>query len=105
MEGHDAVMASRSLQDVIALIEATFADVTRDEDCTLHQAQLADQSMSREISPEEWDAEKLHDPENDWRDVPARSLDECSAALSHASPPELAVLHAGVHEASARTSR
>ena len=78
--------ASRSFRDVIALIEAAFTDVGRDEDCTLHQAQLADQSMSREISQEEWDAEKLRDPETDWREVPAESLDECSAALSHASP-------------------
>src|SRR5262245_36690140 len=42
--------------------------------------------MSREISQEEWDAEKLRDPETDWRGVPADSLDECPAALSHASP-------------------
>lgn len=86
MEGDGAVKASRSLQDVVTLIEAAFAGVTRDEDCTLHQAQLADQSMRREISQEEWDAEKLLDPENDWRDVAVKSLDECGAALSHASP-------------------
>jgi hypothetical protein len=76
----------RSFQDVIALIEAAFAGVTRDEDCTLHQAQLADQSLSRKISQKEWDAGKLRDPETDWRDVPDDSLDECGAALSHASP-------------------
>jgi len=75
-----------SFRDVIALVEAAFADVRRDEDCTLHQAQLADQSMSREIPHEEWDAEKLRDPETDWRDVPGASIDECSAALSHATP-------------------
>lgn len=78
--------ARRSFQEVIALIEAAFADVSRDEHCTLHQAQLADQSMSREISQGEWDAEKLRDLETDWRAVPPDSLDECSAALSHASP-------------------
>jgi len=76
----------RTSQDVIALIEVAFAGITRDEDCTLHQAQLAGQSLSREISQEEWDAEKLRDPETDWRDVPAASIDECSAALSHATP-------------------
>jgi len=42
--------------------------------------------MSREISQEEWDAQKRRDPEADWRDVPVRSIDECSAALSHATP-------------------
>ena len=42
--------------------------------------------MSREISQEEWDAEKLRDPEIDWREVPGRSIDECGASLSHATP-------------------
>jgi hypothetical protein len=57
----------------------------RDEECTLHQAQLDDESGSRRISREEWMAAKLWDPETDWRDVPASALEECDAALSHAS--------------------
>ena len=42
--------------------------------------------MSREISEEEWAAAKRLDPQTDWRDVPAASIDECDAVLSHASP-------------------
>lgn len=73
-------------QVALTLLDSAFVGTQRDDYFTLHQAQLADQSMSREISREEWDAEKLRDPETDWRDVPANSLDECPAALSHASP-------------------
>ncbi len=73
-------------QTALSLLDRAFVGTKRDEDCTLHQAQLADQSLSREISQEEWDAEKLRDPETNWRDVPATSIDECPAALSHASP-------------------
>lgn len=76
----------RDIEGVLALIDLAFAGLQRDEDCTLHQAQLLDQTMSREISEEEWAAAKGLDPQTDWRDVPAASLDECDAVLSHASP-------------------
>ena len=74
------------LSTVDAAIEAAFLDVERDEDCTLHQAQLLDQTMSRELSEAEWQAAKDQDPEVEWRQVPAEYLDQCDAVLSHASP-------------------
>jgi hypothetical protein len=67
-------------------IESAFHRIKRDEDCTLHQAQLLDDSMRREIPENEWLAAKDRDRETDWRDVPAAYLDECDAALSHATP-------------------
>jgi hypothetical protein len=69
-----------------ATIEAAFLDVQRDESCTLHQAQLSDQGMGREISDVEWRSAKEKDRETDWRQVPASFLDECDTALSHATP-------------------
>lgn len=42
-----------SSQDVLALIDAGFSGVERDEGCTIHQAQLADESLFREISENE----------------------------------------------------
>jgi hypothetical protein len=73
------------LQAVLALIDEAFAGVQRDEDCTLHHAQLLDHTLDREISEGEWDEAKRRDPETDWRDIPASSIDECDAALSHAT--------------------
>jgi hypothetical protein len=75
-----------SLQNVLALIDEAFAGTQRDESCTIHQAQLADETLDREIPDEEWLVAKLRDPEINWHDVPAPSLDECDAALSHATP-------------------
>lgn len=91
-------------------IETAFRDVERDEECTLHQAQLTDQGMRRDISDAELVAAKNEDPETDWRRVPAVFLDECNAALSHASPQSwrfylpaymrraLQLLDANIHE-------
>ena len=73
-------------QRVLALIDEAFAGVPRDEDCTLHQAELRDHTLDRDLAEEEWIDAKRRDPETDWRDVPAASIDECGAALSHASP-------------------
>lgn len=74
------------LATVNATIENAFFGVERDADCTLHQAQLLDVTMSREISEPEWQSARGEDPETDWRRVPAAYLDECDAALSHATP-------------------
>jgi len=49
------------------MIDAAFAGTRRDENCTSHQVQLADESLYRQISDEEWFARKLRDPETDWR--------------------------------------
>jgi hypothetical protein len=77
---------STSLHDVCALIDEAFAGIQRDENCTIHQAQLADERLDREIPDKEWVVQKRRDPETNWRDVPASSLDECDAVLSHATP-------------------
>lgn len=74
------------MQDVLALIDDVFTGIQRDESCTIHRAQLADETLDREIPDDEWLMAKRRDPEVDWRDVPANSLDECDAALSHATP-------------------
>lgn len=74
------------LQNVLGLIDAAFAGVQRDDECTLHQAQLLDHTLDREVSEEEWREAKQRDPETDWREVPVASLDECDCALSHATP-------------------
>jgi hypothetical protein len=60
-----------SLQNVLALIDEAFAGTQRDESCTIHQAQLADETLDREIPDEEWLVAKRRDPEINWRDVPA----------------------------------
>ena len=73
------------LQAVLALIDEAFAGVQRDEECTLHHAQLLDHTLDRDISEDEWSEAKRRDPETDWRDIPASSIDECDAALSHAT--------------------
>jgi hypothetical protein len=75
-----------NLANVDATIEAAFLEVERDDHCTLHQAQLADQGLSREISDAEWQAARDKDQETDWRLIPAVFLDECDAALSHGTP-------------------
>jgi hypothetical protein len=50
---------------------------------TLHQAQLADQSMSRAISDKEWnDAGKI-DAGRTWQDVTDEEVVACDAALAH----------------------
>jgi hypothetical protein len=77
---------TRDLATVNATIEAAFLDVERDDGCTLHQAQLADEGLRREISSAEWQAAKDKDQETDWRLIPAVFLDECDAALSHGTP-------------------
>lgn len=43
-----------SCQDVLALIDGAFDGTRRDENCTIHQAQLADDTLDREIPDEEW---------------------------------------------------
>jgi len=51
-----------SVQDVLALIDDAFASSQRDESCTLHQAQLADETLDREIRDDEWLIAKHRDP-------------------------------------------
>jgi len=71
---------------IISTIANAFRTVDRDESYTLHEAQLTDQSMRREIPAKEFADAKRLDPQQNWRDIPASSIDECDAALSHLSP-------------------
>jgi hypothetical protein len=65
---------------------AAFGYVQRDEGCTLHQAQLIDQSLHRDIPEEEYEEAKLLDPYSNWYEVPSADIDACEAALSHITP-------------------
>jgi hypothetical protein len=50
---------------------------------TLRQGQLADQSLSRAITDQEWDREGERDRHIIWTDISDSVLQECEAALSH----------------------
>jgi hypothetical protein len=52
-------------------------------DMSLHQAQLADQSMSREIPEQEWIAAGWVDAERSWQAFGDDELLACDAALAH----------------------
>jgi hypothetical protein len=67
---------------VISQIRAAFP-VQPMPSMTLHQAQLADQSMSRAIDEAEWEAVGNRDRAVAWTDIPRADLLECDAALSH----------------------
>jgi len=68
------------------IIEAAFMGVLRDDECTLHQAELIDHSPERDVSDAEWLHAKEIDVATDWREVPSAALDQCGAAMSHATP-------------------
>lgn len=77
---------STSSKSVFELIEAAFPLHPLPE-MSLHQAQLADQSMSREISENEWThADKL-DAGRSWKEFSDDELIACDAALSHFDEP------------------
>jgi hypothetical protein len=50
---------------------------------TLHQAQLADQSMAREIPENEWKDAGKRDAGRTWQDLTDEEIISCDAALSH----------------------
>jgi len=50
---------------------------------TLHQAQLSDQSMSREISDQEWHETGRLDAGRTWRELTDEEFIACDAALAH----------------------
>ena len=54
---------------------------------SLHQAQLADQSLSREITRVEWAASRARDAGRTWDTFTDAELAECDAALSHLDEP------------------
>src|SRR5262249_25580144 len=63
-----------------------FAGVRRDNELTLHQAQLTDRGISRRASDAEWAAAWAKDRETEWHEVEPVAVDECDASLSHLSP-------------------
>jgi hypothetical protein len=52
---------------------------------TLQEAELADHTMDREISDEEWESARNAGEVQTWPHVPLSVLLECSTALSHIS--------------------
>lgn len=50
---------------------------------SIHQAQLADQSLSRKLNDKEWNEAGLVDEGVHWDQIPEATLTECQAALSH----------------------
>lgn len=73
-------------QQLTEAIEQAFAGVQRDPDQSLHQAQLDDQSIAREISAEERGRAALLDDHTDWHEVSESELQECPDAMSHLLP-------------------
>jgi Family of unknown function (DUF6714) len=74
---------------LLALIEAAFPLLPLPE-MSLHQAQLADQSMTREISDDEWERTGDLDAGRSWKDFSDDELLVCDAALSHFDEPSFA---------------
>jgi hypothetical protein len=69
-------------EQVIAAIQKAFPLEPLPE-ISLHQAQLADQSMSREIPEHEWNEAGRADADRTWPDFGEQELMACDAALSH----------------------
>jgi hypothetical protein len=73
-----------SVRPLVARIEEVFPEFPL-PDMTLRQAQLADETLDREISQEEWDTTGRIDHAVVWKDIEAATLIACDAALSHIS--------------------
>jgi hypothetical protein len=67
---------------VLGLIEAAFP-LRPLPDMSLHQAHLADDSITREISGGEWQAAAKLDANRTWQDYSDQELQSCDAALAH----------------------
>lgn len=76
----------KDAQLVIERIRQAFAGVALGNGLSIHEAQLADQSISRAISPLEYARARRLDTQNCWQQVPAETLEACDAALSHLCP-------------------
>jgi len=79
----DEAMSSARLFE---LIQAAFPLRPLPE-MSLHQAQLADESMSRRISDDEWRRAGELDSGRSWKDFSDDDLIACDAALSHFDEP------------------
>jgi hypothetical protein len=69
-------------QKLIEAIEAAFPVAPLPE-MSLHQAQLGDQSMIREITETEWEAAAVLDAGRSWQRFADEELMACDAALAH----------------------
>jgi hypothetical protein len=69
-------------KQVLGLIEAAFPLRPLPE-MSLHQAHLADDSMTRKISDKEWQAAATIDADRTWQDYSDQELLSCDAALAH----------------------
>lgn len=67
---------------VLNLIESAFP-VRPLPDMSLHQAHLANETMTREISDAEWRAAARKDSGRTWREFSEDELISCDAALAH----------------------
>ncbi len=68
-----------------AELVAAFAGVAPDPHQTLHEAQLTDDGIFRNISVAEMRAARAKDSYRVWTEVPATALDACDCAMSHFS--------------------
>jgi hypothetical protein len=71
-----------SSQALIERIEKVFPELPLPE-ITLQEDQLADETLDREISEEEWDITRRIDHGIVWKDIELAVLIACDAALSH----------------------
>jgi hypothetical protein len=69
-------------KQVLGLIEAAFP-MQPLPGMSLHQAHLADDSMTRKISDREWQAAATVDAGRTWKDYSDQELLPCDAALAH----------------------
>ena len=72
------------VQSLVARIQEVFPEFPL-PDMTLRQAQLADETLDREISQEEWDTTGRIDHAVVWKAIEPAALIACDAALSHIS--------------------
>jgi hypothetical protein len=80
--GWTAALGNMEAQQLISAIEAAFPVAPLPE-MTLHQAKLADQSMSRKISEAEWSSAGAIDAGRTWKSFADEELMACDVALAH----------------------
>lgn len=73
-------------KQILGLIEAAFPLQPLPQ-MSLHQAHLADDSMAREISNQEWQAALKLDANRTWKDYSDQELLSCDKALAHLDEP------------------
>ena len=74
------------IDDIIGI---AYLGVSREGGNTLHQAHYTDHGMSDDFYHSKWIDEKIKDTDNNWMDVPDKSLIECDAAIYFLDPISL----------------